>query len=373
MDIFRIYKLNFANFFGVFDLKEGASEGALEAPLATDPHHTFRCDGGKVNTHYTEEKIMSIFNFLVSKTIMYVPSPIVRFFAKDYVAGKNLSDAVRVCRELSAQGIESTLDILGEYITKKEHALPFKQECIKILETIHKEKLDANLSVKPTQMGLLLDPDFAFKNLRDIVAKAAELKIFVRIDMENTDSLEGTLDIYRRLREEFPGYVGTAIQSYMRRSHDDVEALSDTPMNFRLVKGIFVVTRQEAWKTPELVTKNYVDLLDQMFSHKTYVGIATHDEKLYFEAQKLIRKYGLKREQYEFQMLLGVDPELRNIIVSEGHRLRVYVPYGKQWLGYSRRRLLENPSIARAALGQMLRGKGGNKITLNTKPIPAIN
>jgi len=314
---------------------------------------------------------MSLFEFMVKKTIMYVPSPIVRFFAKDYVAGKTIDDAVKLTRELENKGVEVTLDILGEYITKKEQAIPFKKECIRILERIHRDKLVANLSVKPTQMGLLLDPDFAFENLHEIVAKAAELKIFVRIDMENTDSLKGTLDIYRRLREEFPGYVGTAIQAYMRRSHDDVEDLTDAPMNFRLVKGIFVVTRQEAWKDMELVTRNYIDLLDQMMSHGAYVGIATHDERLYFEAQKLIRKYGLKRDQYEFQMLLGVDPELRDLIVSEGHRLRVYVPYGKQWLGYSRRRLLENPSIAKAALQQILRGK--NKSSFKARQIPVAS
>lgn len=299
---------------------------------------------------------MSLFNFMVSKSIMHVPSPIVRHFAKDYVAGSSIDDAVKLTRELADKGIMTTLDILGEYITKKEQALPFKEECIKILETIKKENLvDANLSVKPTQMGLLLDPVFAFDNLRDIVAKGAELDVFVRIDMENTESLRPTLDIYRRLRDEFPNHVGTAIQSYMRSSYNDVESLSDKHMNFRLVKGIFIVTRQEAWKDMELVTRNYVELLDQMFSHGAYVGIATHDEKLYFEAQKLIRKYGLKRDQYEFQMLLGVDEELRDLIVAEGHRLRIYVPYGKEWLGYSRRRLLENPNIARAALGQMLR------------------
>jgi proline dehydrogenase len=300
---------------------------------------------------------MSAFNYLVSKTIMHVPSPIVRFFAKDYVAGNTIEDAIRVTRQLHAKGVMGTLDILGEYITKKEQAIPFKQECIRILETIKRENLiDANLSVKPTQMGLLLDPDFAYDTMREIVAKGAELDIFIRIDMENTPSLVNTLDFYRRLRDEFPDHVGVAIQSYMRRSHDDVEALSDKPMNFRLVKGIFIVTRQEAWVDPELITRNYVELLDQMLGHGAYVGIATHDERLYFEALKLIRKYKLKPDEYEFQMLLGVDPELRDLIVAEGHRLRVYIPYGKEWLGYSRRRLLENPSIARAALKQMLKG-----------------
>ncbi|MFN2353995.1 MAG: proline dehydrogenase family protein [Desulfopila sp.] len=303
---------------------------------------------------------MSLFNFMVSKSIMHVPAPIVHYFAKDYVAGPSLDDAVNLGRELSQKGIATTLDILGEYITEKEQALPFKEECMTILETIKRENLDANLSVKPTQMGLLLDQEYAYHTLRDIVAKGSELDIFIRIDMENTESLRGTLDIYRRLRDEFPEHVGTAIQSYMRSSYDDVEALSDKHMNLRLVKGIFLVKRRYAWKDPELITANFVELLDQMLRHGAYVGIATHDEKLYFAAQKLIRKYGLRREQYEFQMLLGVDPELRDLIVAEGHRLRIYIPYGEKWLGYSRRRLLENPNIARAALGQILRGQKGN-------------
>lgn len=301
---------------------------------------------------------MSFFNFAVQKTIMHVPSPIVKYFAKDYVAGPSLNDAINVTKDLNAKGMESTFDILGEYITRLEDAQPFKEECITILETIKKENLVANLSVKPTVMGLLIDEEVCYQNMREIVAKGAELDIFVRIDMENTESLNPTLKLYRRLRDEFPNHVGTAIQSYMRSAHDDVEALSDMHMNYRLVKGIFIVSRQEAWKDMELVTRNFVDLLDQMFRHGTYVGIATHDETLYFEAQKLIRKYGLKRDQYEFQMLLGVDPELRDLIVAEGHRMRIYVPYGKEWLGYSKRRLQENPNIARAALGQMLRGKG---------------
>lgn len=302
---------------------------------------------------------MSLFNFTVSKTIMHVPAPIVHYFAKDYVAGNDITDAVKLCRELEAKGIESTLDILGEYITEKNQALPFKDECIRILETIHDQKLQSNLSIKPSQMGLKLDYDFALQNLRDVVAKAAELNGFVRIDMEDVECNEPTIEMYQILRREFPGHVGTALQSYMRNAMDHLELLKDAPLNLRLVKGIFIVNRQQAWKDPDLITRNYVQLLERMFELGAYVGIATHDETLYYEAQRLIRKFGLKRDQYEFQMLLGIDPELRDLIVAEGHRLRIYIPYGKEWLGYSRRRLLENPNIARAALGQMLRGTGG--------------
>ncbi len=307
---------------------------------------------------------MSLFNYTVSKTIMHVPSPIVRYFAKDYVAGNDIRDAVEVCRDLEAKGIESTLDILGEYITQKEQALPFKDECIKILETIHRLGLTSNLSIKPSQMGIKLDYDFALENLRHVVAKAAQLNGFVRIDMEDVDCNEPTIKMYQIMRKEFPGHVGTALQSYMRNAMDHLEllkddSLKDDPLNLRLIKGIFIVNRQQAWKDPDLITRNYVQLLDRMFEMGAYVGIATHDETLYYEAQRLIRKYGLKRDQYEFQMLLGIDPELRDLIVAEGHRLRVYIPYGKEWLGYSRRRLLENPNIARAALVQMIRGTGG--------------
>ncbi|MCG8567337.1 MAG: proline dehydrogenase family protein [Desulfobacterales bacterium] len=304
---------------------------------------------------------MSLFNYTVSKTIMHVPSPIVRHFAKDYVAGNTLQDAVDLCRDLASKGVESTLDILGEYITRKEQAVPFKDECLRILQTIHDKNLTANLSVKPSQMGLLMDYGYAMDHMREIVAKAAELNGFVRIDMEDVDCNEPTIEMYQTLRKEFPGHVGTALQSYMRNAYDHLELMKDEPLNLRLVKGIFIVNRQQAWKDPDLITRNYVRLLERMFELGAYVGIATHDETLYFEAQKLIKKFGLKRDQYEFQMLLGIDPELRDLIVSEGHRLRVYIPYGKEWLGYSRRRLLENPNIARAALGQMLRRGGKGK------------
>lgn len=301
---------------------------------------------------------MSIFNWLVSKTIMHVPGPIVGMFAKAYIAGEDLTDAVRVTRDFNGQGIMATIDILGEFITTKDEATFFKNQCLDILQTIDREKLDGNLSLKPTQMGLLLDRDFAFDNIREIVAKAAELDNFVRIDMEDIECTDATIEFYRRLREEFPKNVGLVLQAYLRRTPADVEALSDAPMHYRLCKGIYNEPRTAAWKDMAIINRSFASILDRMFRHGAYVGIATHDEKLVFEALELIDKYGLKPEQYEFQMLLGVDPELRQMLVDQGHRLRVYVPYGKSWLPYSRRRLKENPNIARHALLQILRGKG---------------
>ncbi|PNU19732.1 proline dehydrogenase [Geothermobacter hydrogeniphilus] len=297
---------------------------------------------------------MSLFNLLVSKTIMHIPGPLVGFFARGYIAGEQLDDAVRVARELNGQGIMATIDVLGEFITNLDQARGFKEECLRILQTIDAEGLDANLSLKPTQMGLLLDRDQALANIREIVARAADLNSFVRIDMEDISCTDATLDFYRTLREEFPGHVGVVLQSYLRRTPADIIALSDAPMNFRLCKGIYNEPRTAAWKDPYVINRNYTRCLERIFAAGGYVGIATHDEKLVFEALRLIEKHGLETDRYEFQMLLGVDEELRRIIVDAGHRMRVYVPYGESWLPYSRRRLKENPSIAEHALRQML-------------------
>ena len=297
---------------------------------------------------------MSLFNFLVSKTIMHVPGPIVGFFAKGYIAGEDLADAVKTTRDLNEKGMMATIDILGEFIKTKDEALYFKQQCLDILEVIGKEKLDANLSLKPTQMGLELDKDFTLDNIREIVAKAAELKSFVRIDMEDHPCTDDTLDFFRRLREEFPGHVGVVVQSYLRRTLNDIDDLSDGLLNFRLCKGIYNEPRKVAYKDMAIINRSFVFCLKKMFEKKAYVGIATHDEKLVFESLQLIEKFGLKRDDYEFQMLLGVDMELRDLLVELGHRLRIYVPFGKKWMPYSRRRLKENPSIARHALKQML-------------------
>jgi len=182
---------------------------------------------------------MSLFNTLVSKTIMHVPGPIVGYFAKAYIAGEQLSDAVRVTKDLNREGAMATIDILGEFIKNLDEAAGFRDGCIDVLETIAREKLDANLSLKPTQMGLQLDKAQAFANIRQIVARAAELGNFVRIDMEDIPCTDDTLEFYRRLREEFPGHVGVVLQAYLRRTPADIDALADAPMNFRLCKGIY--------------------------------------------------------------------------------------------------------------------------------------
>jgi proline dehydrogenase len=297
---------------------------------------------------------MSLFNYAVAKTIMHVPRPIVSYFAKGYIAGSTMADAVRVTRELNSAGMMTTIDILGEFITRFDQAISFKNNALELLNCIHREQLDANLSVKPTQMGLLLDKQGCFGLIRELVIAAKKRNNFIRIDMEDIQTTDATLELFAALRREFPGYVGTVLQSYLHRTPDDVIALNGEGQNYRLCKGIYIEPRLHAWKHPQAINGNFIASLELMLKQGAYVAIATHDEQLVYEGMRLVREYGLQRDRYEFQMLLGVDKELRQVILRNGHRLRIYVPYGKDWLPYSKRRLKENPYIAQQALNQML-------------------
>lgn len=276
-----------------------------------------------------------------------VPKALVRRVANRYIAGDTIEDAVRLVRQLNQNGMMATLDILGEHITKKEEATATTESYLAALEVINREKLDSNISIKLTAFGLKLDFDFCLANVRRVVQRAHELDNFVRIDMEDASCTTDTLRVYEVLRQEYRR-VGAVIQAYMRRSLPDIRGLmqNGAPANFRICKGIYVESRAIAYKNRELINKNFTYLLTEMLRHGAYVGIATHDERLVWDAMRLIDEMKVSREQYEFQMLLGVDEELRDTIVKAGHRLRVYVPFGKSWYAYSTRRLQENPQIA---------------------------
>jgi proline dehydrogenase len=286
-------------------------------------------------------------NRLVVTTLPLVPEALVRRVSSRYIAGDKLADAVRVVRDLNQRGMMATLDILGEFISSREEATATAGEYIQALETIHREKLDSNVSIKLTAFGLKMDFDFCLNNVRRVVARAKELGNFVRIDMEDSSCTSDTLRVYDLLRREFSN-VGTVIQAYMRRAILDIRQLvaNGQPTNLRLCKGIYNEPRSIAFKNRELINKNFTFLLNELLRRKAYVGIATHDERLVWDGVRAVDELQLPKTAYEFQMLLGVDEELRNFIVNSGHRLRVYVPYGKQWYAYSVRRLQENPQIA---------------------------
>ena len=291
---------------------------------------------------------MSLFNRSVSLFIDKIPPGAIAPFAKRYIAGPELRDAVNLTKKLNSQGAMTTIDVLGEFVSTVDETVHFRNLAIRVLEEIDRNKLDANLSLKLTQMGLKISKALCIENVEKIFEKAKELGIFVRMDMEDSSCTDDTLEIYRTYRDKFN--IGTVLQAYLRRTIDDIEKLSDGRLNLRLCKGIYIEPREIAYQEKDIVRDNYIFCLEELFKRKAYVGIATHDEYLIFHAERLIRKYQLKRDEYEFQMLLGVDEQLRKIILNRGHRLRVYVPFGKDWLPYSIRRLKENPNIIKSAL-----------------------
>jgi proline dehydrogenase len=293
-------------------------------------------------------------NYLLAHALPVVPKPVVKEFAKRYVAGDTMEDMVETVKQLNQLGISATVDLLGEFIERPQEALETADMYRQILDTIQAERLNANVSVKLTAMGLLVDPALCFRLMRGLADQATRLQNFIRIDMEDSECTDKTIDLYLDLRRSYSN-IGIVLQAYLRRTHNDVLRVSEADAgNFRLCKGIYIEPRQIAYQLADLINLNYVDLLKTMIERGAYVGIATHDERLVWHALKLIRKFGLKRDQYEFQMLLGVDPPLRDMLVASGHHVRVYVPFGSQWHGYCMRRLKENPKIAGYILQNLL-------------------
>ncbi|MFP4529328.1 MAG: proline dehydrogenase family protein [Candidatus Kapaibacterium sp.] len=285
-------------------------------------------------------------NQMIIKLLPIVPKPLVHVFAKKYIAGDTLEDAVRVTKEFEQKGGMTTIDVLGEFVTNRERALHEKSLSSKVIDAIHEFKLPTYLSVKPTSLGLGIDTQFGYENIRELVEKANNLGIWVRLDMENSPYTTKTLDLYKKLRAEGFDKIGTVIQAYMKRSMDDVKSLIELKPSLRLCKGIYNESPEIAYKDPDRIRQNYKQLLDLMLDNGMYVGIATHDEELIKYGMDQVTRRKLDRNDYEFQMLLGVREERRDDILAAGHRLRIYVPFGEDWYGYSTRRLKENPEMA---------------------------
>ncbi|MDR3668917.1 MAG: proline dehydrogenase family protein [Ignavibacteriaceae bacterium] len=288
---------------------------------------------------------MSLFNNLIVSTVQLMPKPVVGFFSKRYIAGESIDDAIRVTRELNKQGIYATIDVLGESVKNKEEAIDSKNKALEVLNTIIKFNLKANLSIKPTQMGLAIDEDFAYDQVRTLVQNAREINSFVRIDMEDSPYTDATFRLFRKLKQDYDN-LGVVVQAYMKRTYDDVVVLNKLGTNYRLCKGIYIEPPAIAYKDKETIRKNYIRDLEIMFKNGNYVGIATHDEYLVKEAYRLIKVLNISKDKFEFQMLLGVREDLRNKINEDGYKIRVYVPFGKDWYAYSTRRLKENPQVA---------------------------
>lgn len=298
---------------------------------------------------------MSLFDTLVKYGMPFVPKPIVGRVARRYVAGDTLDDAVLTLRALNQEGAMGTVDILGEEVREPVKATAAVTDYLRLLDRIDEEKLDANISIKPTMLGLNIGQALCEENLSRIVERAAKIGNFVRIDMEDHSCTDNTIQLYRQMQKIHPSIVGLVLQSYLHRTIADINSLLPLVPNIRICKGIYREPREIAWKDFETIRANFVFATEKLLASGAYVGIATHDPHLVWAGMQIVDRLGLDRDRYEFQMLLGVDPELRRIILSNGHRLRVYVPYGRDWYPYSIRRLRENPTVAHHVVRAMFR------------------
>jgi len=284
-------------------------------------------------------------NNLIAQLLPFIPESLVGIFAKQYIAGETLSQALVNIKELNQKNICATLDFLGEAPNGKKDCLTAVNVYKKAIKQIHHQNLKTGISLKPSQMGLKIDRQFCFDNIQTIVSKAYHYNVFVRIDMEEADLKKDTIDLYLKLKNEFDN-VGIVMQAYLRTAIHDINQMIEKNANIRLCKGAYYwEDKRTAYKDMHIINSSYAFLLEKLLSNHCFTGIATHDEKLIFEALKIIDKHGLSTKEYEFQMLYGVQEDLRKIIQDQGHPIRVYVPFGNEWFAYSVRRLKENPKM----------------------------
>jgi len=307
---------------------------------------------------------MGLVDSAIVRFLPAVPKPVVRRISDRYIAGEELADALVVVRRLNDGGKLATIDVLGEEITSPEEARAIVVAYRDSLDAFERGKLDSNVSVKPTALGLKLGYDLCKENLEGVVAHAGELGNFVRIDMEDASTTDGTLRLYRELRAAGHDNLGVVFQARLKRTLQDIRELAELRPNVRLCKGIYLEPPEIAYRDFDSVRASFVQALEELLEAGCYVGVATHDEWLIEQGQRLTGARGLGREQYEFQMLLGVRPSLGDELVRGGHRLRIYTPYGKHWYAYSVRRLQENPKIAgyiaADTVGRLLPGRNGS-------------
>lgn len=298
---------------------------------------------------------MNILNKVLVPSISVLPKGVVKLFANKYIAGDKLSDAVNTVKNLNQKKLMATVDVLGESIKEKSEAVNSKNENLKVLEAIHSNKLDCNLSIKLTMLGLNIDYDFCREQVTEILEKAKSINTFVRIDMEDSSVTESTIRIFEEAKKSFEN-VGIVIQAYLRRSEKDILRLTDIGANFRICKGIYVEPEDIAFKDGDEIRNNFLKILRLALEKKSYVGIATHDEFLIKESVKMLKEMNLRKDEYEFQMLLGVKENIREEAVAKGHRMRIYVPFGQRWYEYSIRRFKENPNLAGQVLKSIFTG-----------------
>ncbi len=299
---------------------------------------------------------MRLLDSLIARVLPWAPRSIVWKVARRYIAGLDLDAAVRVVRDLKAQGLHATLDVLGEGVRRPEDAEAASQAYRSVLDRIASEALPSGVSIKLSQLGLALDPALARKNLASVVDHAEKAGRFVRIDMEDSSTTEATLAIYRDLRARHTK-LGIVLQACLRRSEADARALLPLVPDVRICKGIYVEPESVAYRDADEIRHRFLALVRLLLEGGARVAIATHDPAIVEESMDLTDRLRLGPQSHEFQMLLGVGEQLRRKILARHRKLRIYVPFGAEWYPYSLRRLRENPRIAGYVMRDLFRGK----------------
>src|SRR5215203_2794829 len=288
---------------------------------------------------------MGVVDKAIANSVVIISLPIVKKISSRYIAGETLEEAVCTIRDLNKEGCVATIDLLGESTETKADAAAKLRDYEKVVDALDEHDLKSGISVKLTGLGLTLNEELCRANLEEIIEYAAERKRFVRVDMEDSPHTEATLQIVHDMHERHEN-TGAVLQAYMRRSIEDVQNIIESGFSVRLCKGIYDEPRSIAFKDFQTVRQNYIFLLEELLRGGVYVGIATHDEFLIWHALRLIHQLEVPEDRYEFQMLLGVDEELRSILTGSGHKLRVYIPFLDAWKAYSRTRPNDSPDLA---------------------------
>jgi proline dehydrogenase len=279
-----------------------------------------------------------------------------KHFARRFVAGETVAEALAAVKELNAKGITASLDLLGESVYTEREARAARDEYVQLLDRIHESKLDANVSVKLTAMGLDVDNELCVGIMQDILSRAQRYQTFVRLDMEASNYTDITLKLFEeRLYPTYKANVGVVLQSYLYRTFADVEHMNTLRARVRICKGAYKEPPAVAYPDKKDVDANYVKCMKELMLKGNYPGLATHDPAIIAEAKKWAREQSISSDRYEFQMLYGIRRDLQESLVKEGYRVRVYVPFGTQWYPYLMRRLAERPANVAFITGSVLR------------------
>jgi proline dehydrogenase len=290
-----------------------------------------------------------IFNFIKRNGLA-------RRFASRFVAGETVETAIDAVREINKKDISASLDLLGESVSQESEAAAARDEYLRMLSRINETGVNANVSVKLTQMGFDISEDLCLANMRAILDRAKQLTTFVRLDMESSAYTQRTLDFYyQKLSQDYQKYCGVVIQSCLRRSEKDIEDLVKRQVRVRICKGAYLEPPAVAFPDKADVDRNYVTLMERLMEFGNYPGIATHDEKIITHAREFAKRKNIPNERFEFQMLYGVRRDLQEMLRKSGYNMRVYIPFGSQWYPYLMRRLAERPANIAFMLGNIMK------------------